>query len=164
MRKTKRQRPVVGWREWVALPSLGIEQIKAKIDTGARTSALHAFRTKTFRRGGRRYVRFFVHPVQRHRKPEIECEAPLVDERVVTSSNGKRENRLVVETRLQIGDRTWPIEITLTNRDEMGFRMLLGRQALRKRFLVDPGSSFKIAVGTSSASGPKSPARKRGVR
>ena len=149
-RKSAKARPrykekiIVGWREKVALPDLGIDQIKAKIDTGARTSALHAFRIKTFRRGKRRIAKFYVHPVQHRREPELLCEARIVDERVVTSSNGKQEHRYVVETLLQVGGTAWPIEITLTNRDEMGFRMLLGRQALRRRAIVDPGSSYKL--------------------
>lgn len=126
------------------MPELGIDWIKAKIDTGARTSALHAFRIKRFRRNGRRFLRFYVHPVQRRRRPEILCEAPLVDERVITSSSGQRDYRYVVETDLRIGESEWPIEVTLTNRDEMGFRMLLGRQALRRRMIVDPGSSYKL--------------------
>ncbi len=142
-RRSKPEKAIVGWREWVSLPGLGIEQIKAKIDTGARTSALHAYRVKPFRRGGKRFVRFYLHPVQHRRQPEILCEAPVIDERLVTSSNGEQEHRYVVKVQLRVGEMEWPIEVTLTNRDEMGFRMLLGRQALRRRFIVDPGSSFK---------------------
>lgn len=139
----KRPKAVIGWREWVGLPDLGVEKVKAKIDTGARTSAIHAFEIRPFERDGQRYVSFLLHPVQHHRHPEVACEARVADERIVTSSNGEREKRYVVETRIQLGEEVWPIELTLTNRDEMGFRMLLGRRAVRRRFVVDPGGSFK---------------------
>ena len=145
-------KPVLGWREWVALPELGIENIKAKIDTGARTSALHAYRIAQFEEDGHRRVRFAVHPVQRRKRPEILCVADVIGERMVTSSSGHRERRLVIRTPLLVGGRSWPIEITLTDRDEMSFRMLLGRQALRRRVLLDPGRSFRALA--DNASGP----------
>ena len=144
-RPPKPPRPAIGWREWVALPDLGIEQIKAKIDTGARTSALHAFRVTPSQVDGVPHVRFFLHPVQHRRVPVVACEARVVDERTVTSSNGRTEHRYVIETQLRIGSLFWPIEITLTDRDQMGFRMLLGRQAVRRRVLVDPGRSFLLS-------------------
>ena len=127
------------------MPELGVDKVKAKIDTGARTSAIHAFEIRPFDRDGERRVRFSLHPVQHRREPVVYCEAPVVDERTVTSSNGKQEHRYVIETTLKLGEASWPIEMTLTNRDEMGFRMLLGRAALRRRFVVDPGSSFKLS-------------------
>ncbi|WP_268877930.1 ATP-dependent zinc protease family protein [Algihabitans albus] len=154
--RAKPKKTVVGWREWVAMPELGIEKIKAKIDTGARTSALHAFRIEQFQRGGRRLLRFRVHPLQRLRDPEVLCEAVLIDERVVVSSNGEKEHRYVVETSLKVGGEEWPIEMTLTNRDQMSFRMLLGRQALRQHLLVDPGRSFTLTSGKQRSGKPVS--------
>ena len=134
--------PLIGWREWLALPELGIERIKAKIDTGARTSALHAFDLEHLEIGGRPWVRFRVHPVQRDSRTTVEVTAALVGERRVKPSTGQASMRPVIRTRAILGRHRWPIEITLVNRDVMGFRMLLGRRAIRRRFLVDPGRSF----------------------
>lgn len=138
----KLPKPIVGWREWVALPELGIERIKAKVDTGARTSSLHAFNIEVFQQDDGDYVRFLVHPDQKNSKSSIECIHKVLELRHVKSSNGKSELRPVIMTDLQFMNMTWPIEITLTNRHLMGFRMLLGRQSFRKKFLVDPGKSF----------------------
>lgn len=134
--------PVIGWREWVALPDLGVEYIKVKVDTGARTSSLHAFDLEEETRGGIAVVRFMIHPEQRRAHPEIPVELPLVARRKVRDSGGRSELRPVVETEVSLHGRRWPIELTLTRRDAMGFRMLLGRQAIRNRFLVDPGRSY----------------------
>lgn len=133
---------IIGWRELVSLPQLGIPEIKAKIDTGARSSALHAFAIETFRLDGKEMVHFKVHPYQRDTERTIITEAELLDYRTVRSSNGKTQLRPVIETVVQLGEKQWSIELTLTNRDAMGFRMLLGRQALRKIWLVDSGKSF----------------------
>ena len=135
---------IVGWREWCHLPDLGVPAILAKLDTGAKTSCLHAFEIEPFSRGKEHWVRFIVHPVQRHRRPELQCEAPLVDERPVTSSNGSVEHRYVIQTPMVLGTSKFPTQITLTNRDEMGFRLLIGRKAMRRRLIVDPETSFRL--------------------
>lgn len=133
---------IVGWREFLSLPDLGVPRIKAKIDTGARTSVLHAENVRYVRKGGRRMVRFTVLPKQRTEAGAVDAIAPFIEERMVRSSNGESERRPVIQTTLRLRDDEWPIELTLTRRDVMGFRMLLGRQAVRRRFLIDPGSSF----------------------
>jgi hypothetical protein len=133
---------VIGWREWVALPGLGVHSIKAKVDTGARSSTLHAFNVERFERHGLAMVRFQAHPMQRNDDYIVAAEAPLLDDRIVRNSGGQSELRPVIETSVQVGNSLWAIELTLTNRDEMGFRMLLGRQAVRRRYLVNPGRSY----------------------
>jgi hypothetical protein len=137
-----RRRRTAGWREWVAIPSLGIAAIKAKLDTGARTSAVHAFDIRRSREGGIDVVRFQVHPLQRDVRLVVACKAPLLDERWVRTSGGGAEYRPVVSVDIEFAGERWPIELTLAHRGVMGFRMLLGRQALRGRLVVDPGRSF----------------------
>lgn len=139
---------IVGWREWVLLPDLGLPKIKAKVDTGARTSTLHAFKVKGYVKKGVKRVRFSVHPLQKDNDTVVECDAPVADYRFVTDSGGHKEKRYVIVTTLQIGDQSWEIEMTLTNRDSMKFRMLLGRTAMRKRLMVDPGTSYRIGKKT----------------
>ncbi|WP_166269176.1 ATP-dependent zinc protease family protein [Marinobacter caseinilyticus] len=136
-------RVALGWREWVALPELDITRIKAKVDTGARTSCLHTFRMEPYTDAdGLPRVRFWVHPVQNNLHEVIECDAAVKDERTVSDSGGHREQRLVIETTLIVGHTKWPIEMTLTNRDSMRFRMLIGRTAMAGRGFVQPESSY----------------------
>lgn len=132
----------LGWREWVALPEFGIDYIKAKVDTGARTSALHAFYIEPFTRDDQPWIRFGIHPRQRSSEEVVDCEAAVVDRREVTDSGGHREERYVIQTVVKLGAEEIAVEMTLTDRENMRFRMLLGRTAMRGRFLVDPGRSY----------------------
>ena len=132
----------LGWREWVSLPELGIDAIKAKVDTGARTSALHAFAVETFEKQGQPWVRFSMHPLQYDTDPVVTCEARIIDQRTVRDSGGHEELRYVISTIIVIGDETVEAEFTLTDRETMKFRMLLGRTALKRRYLVDPARSY----------------------
>lgn len=138
--------PMLGWREWVALPELNIPAIKAKVDTGAKTSALHAFQVERFQSKGVDMVRFWMHPIQLNEETVVQCQAPLLDEREVSDSGGHKEQRLVIATTLQMKDFSDTIELTLTNRDTMRFRMLLGRRVMEQKFLVDPGASYLQSV------------------
>lgn len=141
--KRKRREPMlVGWREWVGLPDLGVQMVKAKIDTGARSTALHAWHIRPFDKDGEKWVAFELHPMQRDNNVLIECAAPVLGERHVRSSSGAIQRRYLIKTVLELGVRRWPIELTLTARDQMGFRMLLGRTALRRRVIIDPSRSF----------------------
>jgi glutathione synthase/RimK-type ligase-like ATP-grasp enzyme len=134
---------IVGWLEWLTLPELGLPAIKAKIDTGARTSALHAFQIETFGPASQPMVRFGVHPIPGRLDVVVTCSAPVIDRREVTSSNGERETRYFIRTPVSLGGRTWPIEIGLTNRESMAYRMLLGRQAIREDMMVDAAGAYR---------------------
>lgn len=152
---------MVGWREWVALPALGIERIKAKLDTGARTSALHAFGLRAKQQGDQLWVEFAVHPLQRDDAIQQLCRAPVLDRRWVVSSSGHRERRYVIATDLRVGAEEWPIEVTLTNRDEMGFRMLIGRTAMHRRLIIDPAASYRMGRAKRRRGAPKKSKRKK---
>lgn len=141
----------IGWEEWCAFPELGLPAIKAKVDTGAKTSCLHAYKIKTLTKQGQKYVRFTISPLQRNKEVERVCEAPISDHRTVTSSNGEREKRYVIMTPLVIGGQTIQVEVTLTSRHAMRYRMLLGRDALRSGgFVVDPAESFVLETLTEA--------------
>lgn len=133
---------IVGSEEWCAFPDLGIPAIKARVDTGAKTSSIHAFNIQKFRRQGQSWVSFEIHPLQNNRSTVIRCEKPIVDKRVVKSSSGIGETRYVILAHLRMGQSVWKVELTLANRDSMGFRMLLGREAMSQRLVVDPSLSF----------------------
>lgn len=133
---------VAGWREWVSLPTLGVLWVKAKVDTGARSSALHAYDVSVVERDGVEVATFEIHPWQRSDLDARRVELPIVDHRIVRSSTGHEEERPVVRTTIRIVGIDVDAELTLTNRDEMGFRMLVGREAIRGRVLVDPGRSY----------------------
>jgi len=141
-KRKRKSKPVIGWREWVALPDLGVDAIKVKIDTGARSSSLHAFEIETFERDGIEMVRFVLHPKQRRRQAVGPMEAPLHIKKLVRNPGGREEIRPVIRTQVVWNGVAFEVDLNLTRRDEMGFRMLLGRQAVRRRFLVDPGRSF----------------------
>lgn len=135
--------PIIGWREWVALPDLGIPAIKVKVDTGAKTSALHTFKLETFKQEGREFVRFWIHPLQKRTDIEIVSEALIIDKRTVKDSGGHAEERYVIKTPVRLGNQQWDIELTLTSREDMLFRMLFGRSAISDgNLIVNPETSF----------------------
>ena len=140
----KKRKRAAGWREWVSLPSIGVGSIKAKLDTGARTSALHAFNIETYWSDGELWARFFVHPYQKNDAREIACDARIEDIRIVSNPGGRRQRRLVIRTDVRLGDETWPIDLSLTDRDEMGFRLLIGRTAMHGNLIVDPDHSYML--------------------
>jgi hypothetical protein len=141
-RELSRKLPVIGWREWLTLPEIGIGRIKAKIDSGARSSSIHAFDMNIEDHEGEEYVRFKIYPVQRRTTKVVETFVPVHEFRQVRSSNGQTDVRPVIITSIRLMRQEWPIELTLTDRSDMGFRMLLGREAFRSRFLLDAGNSY----------------------
>ncbi|MFY7758590.1 MAG: RimK/LysX family protein, partial [Flavobacterium stagni] len=140
---------ILGSEEWCGFPGLGLPSIKARVDSGAKTSALHAINIMPFQKEGETWVKFDINPIQKNQKTIIHCEAKLVDKRIVKSSSGYREQRFVIQTELKIGEDSWIAEVTLTNRDSMGFRMLLGREAMSGRILVDPEQKYLLGEPTT---------------
>lgn len=152
---TNPQKTVIGREEWCGFPDLGIPYLKARVDSGAKTSSIHAFNIQAFRRDGRSWVSFEVHPLQNDRRTVVRCECPVADRRRVKSSTGTTETRYVISAHLRAGGDVWVVELTLANRDSMGFRMLLGREAMQGRLLVDPELQFclgEVAQETLDAS------------
>ncbi len=147
-KKNKPPKLISGWREWAQLPELRVEMIKVKIDTGARTSSLHAFDVSTFTYMGRECVQFDIHPIQDNDVITHTCICPIMDYRWITSSTGHSQKRFIINTTLQMGEFSSLIELSLANRDEMGFRMLVGRNAFKKGILVDPAHSFLLGRKT----------------
>lgn len=141
----KNKRIIIGWNEWCSMPEIGIPAIRAKIDTGAQTSAIHAENISPFERNGEEWVRFIVRPISFRRKLKISCEAPLLGKRTVISSNGHKQKRYVIRTKLKMGGSEWEIELTLAKRETMTFRMLLGRQALASQVLIEPEQSLLLS-------------------
>lgn len=146
------EKKVIGSEEWVALPELGLNAIKARVDSGAKTSALHAFNVSTYCSNDIKYVKFDIHPIQDNRKISKTCCAPLAGKRQIRSSNGQMEIRYVIVTQIKLGGETWDVELTLTNRNTMGHRMIIGREAMKNRFLVDPNETFLSAKITEMES------------
>lgn len=136
---------IIGWREWAALPKLGIKKIKVKVDTGAKTSALDAREIEHYRKNNIDYVRFLVYPAQRSKKIAVKCKAKVVDVRTITDSGGHKEKRYVIATPFRLNQEEWIIELSLTCRATMGFRMLLGRSALKEHAIIEPAHSFLAA-------------------
>ena len=145
------QKLTLGWREWVCLPELHIDVIKAKVDTGAKTSALHAFYVEAYEQENETWVRFSIHPNQYDHSLVVECNARLIERRKVTDSGGHTEERYVISTPIQLGDEVYETELTLTDRETMRFRMLLGRNALNNRFVVDPVRSYLLGKNNQSS-------------
>lgn len=143
-KKPKKSPTVIGWREWVALPDLGGAVVRAKIDTGARTASLHAFGLELFDKNGKEFARFAIHPDHRSPGPAVIVETPVLGHRLVRNPGGRAEERPVIKTKLVIGTHRFVTELNLTRRDNMGMAMLLGRQTVRRRFVVDPGRSYLI--------------------
>ncbi|MEX1236922.1 MAG: RimK/LysX family protein [Pseudomonadales bacterium] len=138
------ERITLGWREWLDLPELGANNVLAKIDTGAKTCALHTFYIDDFDRNGEEWIRFGLHPNRHSDKDAVHCESRVKEKRDVTDSGGHTENRYVIDTLMQLGDEVFSAEVTLTNRDNMKYRFLLGRNAMRRRFVVDPAKSYRL--------------------
>lgn len=152
------ERILVGWREQVTLPRLGL-RLRCKVDTGAKTSALHATDQETFDKDGQRWVRFVVHPLRRREDVEVQCEAPVLDERTVKNSGGFEEHRTVIRTVLRLGEIEWEVDLTLTDRRSMAYRMLLGRRAMAGHVRVDPGLSY---VHGKTRKKPRKPQKQSG--
>lgn len=142
--RTKRSALAIGWREWVEFPELCDRRIEAKIDTGAKTSAVHAYRIRELQIDGRDYVQFYLHPAKKREKPAIFCSVPIHDRRLIRSSNGVAQMRIIIQTVLRLGGRETTIELSLANRDDMGFRLLLGRDALGRNIVIHPARSFML--------------------